>query len=126
MIFLSAILIPITILILILTVINIFPGDIGSLMNGYTIPIGAGIFAIILLSIGAYLVDFPNMYLYGAIIGLGIPITELLQRYIGSPIDGLITFGISGLILLIFGLYNLSKFIQKYPIPKSGLINEKK
>jgi len=125
MIFLSAVLVPITILILILTITNIFPGDIGSLMNGYTIPIVAGIFAIILLSIGAYLLDFPNMYLYGAIIGLGIPITEILQRYIGSPTDGIITFGISGLILLIFGLYNLSKFIQKYPIPKSGLINEK-
>jgi hypothetical protein len=125
MILISSILVPITIIILLLTVINIFPGDIGSLLNGYSIPIGAGIFAIILLSVCAYLIDFPNMYIYGIIIGLGIPITEILQRYIGSPTDNLVTFGITGLILLIFGLYTLIKFIQKYPIPQSEIINAK-
>jgi hypothetical protein len=123
-ILLNAILVPITILIFILTIINIFPGNLGSAMNGYAIPIGAGIFAIILLSISAYLIDFPHMYIYGIIIGLGIPITEILQSLLGSPLDSLITFGLTGAILLIFGLITLIKFIQKYPIPKKETINE--
>jgi hypothetical protein len=125
MILISAILVPITILIFIFTILNIFPGNLGSAMNGYAIPIGAGIFAIILLSISAYLIDFPHMYIYGIIIGLGIPIAEILYNYLGSPLNSLITFGISGIILLIFGLYTLINFTKKYPIPKMETINGK-
>ncbi len=120
----STVLVPITIVIFILTLINIFPGSIGSAIDGFAIPIGAGIFAIILLSICAYLIDFPNMYIYGIIIGLGIPINEILQRLIGSPLDSLITFGTAGIILLLFGLVTLIKFIQKYPIPKTEITND--
>ena len=118
----SSILVPITILLFILTLINIFPGNIGISLNGFAIPLGAGIFAIILLSVCAYLIDFSNMYLYGIIIGLGIPINEILQRIIGSPIDSLITFGITGILLMLFGLFTLKKFIQNYPIPKMEII----
>jgi len=124
MLLISTILVPLTIIIFILTLINIFPGNIGSALDGFAIPIGAGIFAIILLSLCAFLIDFPNMYLYGLIIGLGIPINEILQRFIGSPLDSLITFGTSGCILLIFGLFTLIKFIQKYQIPRTEITNE--
>ena len=101
----SAVLIPMTIIIFILTLMNMFPGNIGSAIDGFAVPIGAGIFAILLLSIIGYIIDFPNMYLYGILIGLGIPISEILQRLIGSPLDSLITFGTAGIILLIFGLF---------------------
>jgi hypothetical protein len=119
----SAVLVPITIVIFILTWMNIFPGNIGSAINGFAVPLGAGIFAIILLSICAYLIDFPHMYIYGIFIGLGIPINEIIQRQIGSPLDSLITFGTGGIILLIFGLFTLIKFIQKYQIPKTEITN---
>ena len=125
LILMSSILIPITIIILLLTVINIFPGNIGSALNGYAIPIGAGIFAIVLLSIFAYLLDFPNMYVYGILIGVGIVVNEILQNYITPPFESLITFGTAGTILLIIGLFTLKNFIQKYPIPKMETKNEK-
>ena len=120
----SAVLVPITIIIFILTIINMFPGNIGLAINGLTVPLAAGIFAIILLSIGAYLIDFPHMYIYGIIIGLGIPINDILHKLIETPFDSLITFGTGGTILLIFGLFTLIKFIQNYPIPKTEKINE--
>jgi uncharacterized membrane protein YdcZ (DUF606 family) len=63
------------------------------------------------------------MYIYGIFIGLGIPINEIIQRQIGSPLDSLITFGTGGIILLIFGLFTLIKFIQKYQIPKTEITN---
>ena len=124
-ILMSAILVPITIIILLLTVINIFPGNLGSALNGYAIPIGAGIFAIVLLSIIAYLLDFPNMYVYGILIGLGIIVNEILQNYLSPPLESLITFGTTGTILLIIGIYTLKKFTQKYPIPEMETKNEK-
>jgi hypothetical protein len=65
------------------------------------------------------------MYVYGIIIGLGIPINEILQNYLTPPLESLITFGISGVILLIIGLATLKKFTKKYPIPKMETINEK-
>lgn len=124
MVLISAILVPTTIVIFILTIINMFPGNIGSALNGLAVPLGAGIFAIILLSVGAYLIDFPHMYIYGIIIGLGIPINEILHRLIETPYDSIITFGTGGTILLIFGLFTLTKFIQNYPIPKTEITNE--
>ena len=124
MVLMYAILVPITILVVILTLINMFPGNFGSAMNGYAVPVGAGIFAIVILSLSAYLIDFPNMYIYGIIIGFGIPIMEILQRTIGPPFDSLITFGVTGIILLIIGLTTLIRFIQKYPIPRMETKNE--
>lgn len=119
----SSILIPLTILLVILTAMGIFPGNIGTMLGGYAIPVGAGIFAIILLSVTAYLIDFPHFYIYGITIGLGIPIADILHKTIGQPLDNLITFGITGIILLIFGIFTMLKFLQQYPIPREEIPN---
>lgn len=122
-ILISSILIPFTIFLLFLTVIEVFPGNIGTMLGGYAIPVGAGVFAIILLSAVAYSIDFPHFYIYGIIIGLGIPFADILHKIIGPPMDSLIAFGITGIVLLIFGIVTLSKFLQKYPIPKEEIPN---
>jgi hypothetical protein len=119
----SSILVPLTTLLVILTAMGIFPGNIGTMLGGYAIPVGAGIFAIILLSVIADLIDFPHFYIYGITVGLGIPIADILHKTIGPPLDNLITFGITGVILLIFGIFTMSKFLQKYPIPKEEIPN---
>lgn len=119
----SSILVPLTILLVILTAMGIFPGNLGAMLGGYAIPVGAGVFAIVLLSVTAYLIDYPHCYIYGIIIGLGIPIADILHNTIGPPLDNLLTFGITGIILLIFGIATLSKFLQKYPIPKEEIPN---
>jgi len=119
----SSILIPLSILLVILTAIGIFPGNLGAMLGGYAIPVGAGIFAIVFLCGAAYLIDFPHFYIYGIIIGLGIPVADILHNTIGPPLDNLLTFGITGIILLIFGVFTMSQFLQKYPIPKEEIPN---
>jgi hypothetical protein len=65
--------------------------------------------------------DYPHFYLYAISIGLGIPLAELLEPIFGKPLDYLISFGISGALILIYGIITLVKFIKKYPIPKEGI-----
>ena len=116
---LIAILFPITVLMVILTIIGIFNVQLGR----YIVPIGACIFVLILLSIIAYIIDYPHFYIYAVSIGFGILFAELLRSIIGTPLDNIIGFGISGIIILTYGLITLIKFIQKYPIPKEENID---
>ena len=118
---LFVILFPLTVLMVILTAIGIFNLEIGK----YIVPVGASIFALILLSLIAYIMDYPHFYIYAISIGLGIPFAELLESIVGEPLDYIISFGISGTLILIYGLITFTKFIKKYPIPKEENINVK-
>jgi len=110
---LISILFPITIITVALTIISIFNITI----SGFIVPVGAGIFALVLLSSIAYLIDYPHFYIYAISIGLGIPLTEILEPLIGEPLDALVSFGISGILILLYGVLTLHKFMQTYPIP---------
>ena len=117
MILISSILIPITIILVLLTALGLFGITTGNILGGYAIPIGAAIFAIFITGLAAYLIQFPNLLIYGTAIGIGILVSELLQTPIGEPLNGIIAFGISGTVLLIIGLVILNRFIKKYPLP---------
>ena len=118
---LIAILFPITILLVVLTYLGINNIKVG----GYIVPVGAGLFALFLLSLIAYIMDYPHFYLYAISIGLGIPLAELIEPFFGEPLDYLISFGISGAFILIYGIITLIKFIKKYPITKEVISNAK-
>jgi hypothetical protein len=111
---LIAILFPITVVLVVLTYLGIYNIKVG----GYIVPIGAGLFVLILLSVIAYVMDYPHFYLYAVSIGLGIPLASLLKPIFGDPMHYLISFGISGPLILIYGIITLIKFIKKYPILK--------
>lgn len=112
-----AILFPLTVLMVVLTSLGMFQVKVG----GYIVPLGAGLFALILLSSIAYILDYPHFYLYAVSIGLGIPLVELIEPIVGEPFDYIISFGISGTLILIYGAMTLIKFIKKYPIPKEEI-----
>ncbi|KYK33513.1 MAG: hypothetical protein AYK22_09020 [Thermoplasmatales archaeon SG8-52-3] len=114
---LIAILVPITVLLVVLTYLGIYNIKVG----GYIVPLGAGLFTLILLSLIAYIMDYPHFYLYAVSIGLGIPLAALLKPIFGEPIHYILSFGISGTLILIYGIITLIKFIKKYPIPKEGV-----
>jgi len=118
---LIAILFPITVVMVVLTTIGIYNIKVG----GYIVPVGAGLFALIFLSFIAYIIDYPHFYLYAISIGLGIPLAELLNPIFGVPLDYIISFGISGTIILIYGIITLIKFIKKYPTPKEEISSVK-
>jgi hypothetical protein len=111
---LIAILFPITLIMVVLTFLGLYNIKVG----GYIVPIGGGMFALILLSLVACIMDYPHFYLYGISIGLGLPLASLLKPIFGEPLHYIISFGISGTLILIYGIFTLIKFINKYPIPK--------
>ncbi|MBU0498000.1 MAG: hypothetical protein KKG04_08635 [Candidatus Thermoplasmatota archaeon] len=117
---LIAILFPITVLMVVLTFLGVYNIRVG----GYIVPVGAGLFALILLSVIAYIMDYPHFYLYGISIGLGLPLAALLKPIFGEPLHYLISFGISGTLILIYGIITLIKFIKKYPIPEEVFKND--
>ena len=114
---LIAILFPITVVLVVLTYLGVYNIKVG----GYIVPIGAGLFALILLSVIAYVMDYPHFYLYAVSIGLGIPLASLLKPIFGDPMHYIISFGISGTLILIYGIFTLTKFIKNYPIPKEEI-----
>lgn len=112
------ILLPLTVILVLLTAAQIFPGSYGTLLGVYTVPIGGALFAIALLSLIAYFIEFSHLYAYGLAIGLGILISELLYDPVAPPWNSVIAFGISGTLLFIYGIIELVRFIRTYPLPK--------
>jgi hypothetical protein len=107
-----------------LTAVGVFPGFIGEVFSGVMFMLIIGIIVIILMGFIAYIMDFKNVLYYGLAVGIGIPTAEFLHGIVGAPLDSLITFGILGSLLLIYGLVNLSRFLKKYPMPREELSNE--
>ena len=118
---LIAILFPITVILVVLTYLGVYNIKVG----GYIVPVGAGLFALILLSVIAYIMDYPHFYLYAVSIGLGIPLASLLKPIFGDPMHYIISFGISGTLILLYGIITLIKFIKKYPKLKEDISNVK-
>jgi 4-amino-4-deoxy-L-arabinose transferase-like glycosyltransferase len=118
---LIAILFPITVILVVLTFLGVYNIKVG----GYIVPVGAGLFALILLSTIAYIMDYPHFYLYAVSIGLGIPLASLLKPIFGDPMHYIISFGISGTLILLYGIITLIKFIKKYPTLKEDISNVK-
>ena len=118
---LIAILVPITVIMVVLTYLGFYNIKVG----GYIVPVGAGLFVLILLSFIAYVIDYPHFYLYAVSIGLGIPLAALLKPIFGEPLHYIISFGISGTLILLYGIITLIKFIKKYPITIEEISNVK-
>ena len=123
LIIISAILVIITFMLLIMTITKTFPGTLGIMLDGFAVPLIIGISTIIGMGVFAYLKDFPHLWVYGLIIGVGIPVAEVLYKTVGTPLDGIITFGIPGILILFYGVLILSRFLRKYPLPEEEIAN---
>ena len=67
-------------------------------------------------SLGAYFLDFPRLYLYGALLALSFPIGEVLFKYAGASHHGWpITCGVSAVTMLLIGVTLFTRFVRKYP-----------
>ena len=67
------------------------------------------LFATLPLSILAYLMQFPRLYMYGLVIGFGL--------FLAGIFDYSLTIISMGIIVLIIGIIYLIKFVKKYPLP---------
>ncbi len=70
-----------------------------------------------LLIVAAYFIDYPRMYIYAAILFFVIPHAAFMNRFVDYPVNCLISFGIPGLVILVYGVVLLSQFMKKYPLP---------
>ena len=64
----------------------------------------------------AYFLDFTRLYIYAFLAGLGFFLTEVLYPFVGSPLDTLLPFGITGAAIVVIGLYYFIRFLKKYPL----------
>jgi len=66
----------------------------------------------------AYFLDFTRLYIYAFLAGLGFFLSEVLYPFVGSPLDTLLPFGITGGVIVVIGLYHFISFLKKYNLSK--------
>ncbi len=66
----------------------------------------------------AYFLDFTRLYIYAILAGLGFFLTELLYPIVGTPLDILLPFGITGGVIVVIGLYYFITFFRNYQLTK--------
>jgi len=71
-------------------------------------------------SMVAYFLKFYRLFIYAIMGGLSFIISELIYNSIGSPLNTLITFSITGIIIISIGLTYLIRFLHRYPLSKRG------
>ena len=83
---------------------------------------GAGIFIFILFSVIGYMNDYPRMYIYGLLFGLGYIVSTFLQ----DQFDTLFYWpqAVAGLVAVITGSVLFIRFLQKYPAAPDPVVNE--
>ena len=64
----------------------------------------------------AYFLDFTRLYYYAFFAGLGFFLTELFYPIVGSPLDTFFSYGITGVAIVVIGLYYFIRFLKKYPL----------
>ena len=105
-----------TLVLVILTAAGLFPSESGYRISGlaFTSIIGLGVIG--LVGVFAYLNDYPRLAIIGVLVGVGVPVSELLRAAVGSPYGLTITFGTVGLIVLSMGVGLLIQFLRQYPL----------
>ena len=119
---LASIIIPVQIALIIMVRIQALPNFLTAESN-LTLPILISIFIIIIFAIIAHVINFPRFFIYGIFMAISYPTAEILYQFVGTPLDGLIPFGISGVILLFTGVIFLIRFLNKYPKSKLEVTN---
>jgi len=103
-----------------MTLTKSFPGILGQYFDGMAFMLVTGIGVIILFGVFAHLKSYRKMYLYGLLIGVGIPTAEFLYRVVGSPLDSLLAFGITGSVMFVYGLIEMIRFLKENPKPREA------
>jgi hypothetical protein len=80
----------------------------------------AGIFIFGIFSLIGFVNDYPRMYLYGALFGLGYVLSTYLQDLTGTLFYWPQT--VSGLLVGIIGVVQFIRFLQAYPIPADPMM----
>jgi len=95
--------------------------SMSSITSGWVYPAALSAVLLVGFSLGAYFLDFPRLYLYGALLALCLPAGEALFRYAGVAHHGWpVTFGFSAAVMLLIGVTLFARFVRKCPRPVEG------
>ena len=90
----------------------IFPLDI--------VHTAAGIFIFAVFSLIGYMNDYPRLYLYGFLFGLGYVVSTVLQDMTGNPLYW--PYALAGLTAAGIGIILFIRFLRDYPLPQETLL----
>ena len=74
------------------------------------------------ITIIAFFLKYPRMYAIGTLILVGVFINEILNRSIDYRIRWLLSYGITGFIILFMGIIVFVRFLKNYPLPREESI----
>lgn len=80
----------------------------------------AGIFIFVIFSVIGFMNDYPRMYFYGFLFGMGYVTSTALQDITGNPFYWPWTF--AGLVAAAIGLMIFIRFLRDYPLPQETLM----
>ena len=72
---------------------------------------------LVALSLLAYFLDYPRMYIIAVLFAMSEPTYYYLHHYTEVTYIGLIAYGIPASIILIMGIVVFYRFLRKYPLP---------
>ena len=92
---------------------------------GWIYPAAFSAVLLVGFSLGAYFLDFPRLYLYGALLALCLPVGDALFRYAGVAHHGWpVTFGFSAAVMLLIGVALFARFVRRCPRPAEGPLQQ--
>jgi|GEM_PF-1378760 hypothetical protein len=107
------------ILIVLVTLTALSTFDVISVkISGYKVPLAIAAGVLVLLTVKARLLGIPRLEIYGIILGSCILSVEILRNYIGEPWHNVISWGVPGAAVLLYGIYRMKTFMNKYPLPE--------
>jgi hypothetical protein len=90
-------------------------GFFGSPGESLALPLTIGMLLVPLIAVAAYFMDFPRMYVYALVLSFGILHSGFMFRFVGEPLNSLISFGTAATAILAYGLTLLFGFMKRYP-----------
>ena len=84
----------------------------------FALSILLGLFISLPFGVMAYFLDFPRLYIYALLGGLGFFLIDVFELFTSGSLSIILVFGIMGGSIVIVGIVFLIKFLRKYPLPK--------
>jgi hypothetical protein len=97
-------------------IFNGFSGAINWIFPLDIVHTAAGIFIFAIFSMIGYMNDYPRLYLYGFLFGLGYIVSTVLQDVTGNPLYW--PWALAGLIAAVIGILLFIRFMRDYPLPQ--------
>jgi len=98
----------------------IFRGSIGWSLPLDPVHTAAGIFIFAIFSVIGYMNDYPRLYLYGFLFGLGYVVSTVLQDMTGNPLYW--PYALAGLVAAVIGIILFIRFLRDYPLPQEPVL----